>query len=100
MVTKHFALNLECRINLALYPLDHQICTIEIVKKKDDINAELMPISLNFDGGSVNQYITTDWKFKHNNENKIIIEIEFFRQRIYFVMSVILPTILINVVGF
>ena len=67
---------------------------------KDDINAELMPISLNFDGGSVNQYIATDWKFKDNNENKIIIEIEFFRQRIYFVMSVILPTILINVVGF
>ena len=101
MIEKSFILDFECRLFLAMYPLDHQTCTIEI--KPDRNNGHvitLMPISLNFDGGSVNQYQIDKWELKETSNNKIIIHIEFTRQRMYFILNVILPIILINVVSF
>ena len=95
-LAKQFKLNFECELHLALYPLDHQICSIEIDSNNNSISATSLKL---MDDGSVKQYVLTNWKFK-NTENKIIIEIELLRQRIYFVMSIIFPTILINVVGF
>ena len=60
----------------------------------------LVPISLTLHGGSVNQYEIINWKFKETANNKITVEIEFKRQRMYYILNVILPIILINVVGF
>ena len=60
----------------------------------------LMAMSLSFDGSSVNQYQIDKWEFKKTTNNKIIIQIEFTRQRMYFILNVILPIILINVVSF
>ena len=101
MIEKSFILDFECRLFLAMYPLDQQTCTIEI--KPDRNNGHLitlLPMSLNFDGGSVNQYQIDKWELKETSNNKIIIHIEFTRQRMYFILNVILPIILINVVSF
>ena len=100
MIEKSFILDLECQLFLAMYPLDQQTCTIEI--KPDRNNGHLitlLPMSLNFDGGSVNQYQIDKWELKETSNNKIIIHIEFTRQRMYFILNVILPIILINVVS-
>ena len=88
-------------MKLFMYPLDEQICTIEIKPDKNNGHViTLVPISLTLHGGSVNQYEIINWKFKETTNNKIIVEIEFKRQRMYYILNVILPIILINVVGF
>ena len=101
MIEKSFTLDLECRLFLAMYPLDHQTCMIEIKPDKNNGHViSLMAMSLSFDGSSVNQYQIDKWEFKKTTNNKIIIQIEFTRQRMYFILNVILPIILINVVSF
>ena len=77
-----------------------------MIKIKPDKNnghaISLIPMQLTFDGGSdsVNQYEISKWAFKETTKNMIIIRIEFKRQQMYYILNVILPIILINVVGF
>ena len=103
MVEKSFTVNFNCKLDLLMYPLDHQTCMIEIKPDKNNGHAiSLIPMRLTFDGGSdsVNQYEISKWAFKETTKNMIIIRIEFKRQQMYYILNVILPIILINVVGF
>ena len=36
MIEKSFILDLECQLNLAMYPLDQQICMIEIKPERNN----------------------------------------------------------------
>ena len=80
--------------------MDNQKCTIEIAHDRNDVpSATLIPGTLNFEDSNVKQYIISDWKLEETVENRIVIYIYLERQRIYFLMSIILPIVLINVVG-
>ena len=101
MIEKSFTLDFDCKLDLRMYPLDHQTCVIKIKPDKNNGHAiSLIPMRLAFNGGSdsVNQYEITNWAFKETTKNQIIVQIEFKRQQMYYILNVILPIILINVV--
>ena len=100
MVSKSFTPEFVCEFNFKLFPFDQQECYIEIEPEGTDgrfINLYLK--DLTFNGPSnVNQYRLEDPSMIKTKGNSIKIQVKFTRLPYNSMLTIIMPTILINLV--
>ena len=102
-MSRSFSKTFSCEFELQRYPLDIQICAMELkTDNESGHDIQLNPKILDFIGS----YSLGDSKIKSyqihqekNKKNKITVLITFERQLIYMIMNAFLPTILINIVS-
>ena len=102
-MSRSFSKTFSCEFELQRYPLDIQICTMELKTDSDSgHDIQLNPKILEFIGSySLGESKIKNYKIhqEKNKKNKITVLITFERQLIYMIMNAFLPTILINIVS-
>ena len=102
-MSRSFSKTFSCEFELQRYPLDIQICTMELKTDSDSgHDIQLNPKILEFIGSySLGESKIKNYKIhqEKNKKNKITVLITFERQLIFMIMNAFLPTILINIVS-
>ena len=100
MVSKSFTTEFVCEFNFELFPFDRQECYIEIFYDGTEAKfIELMGKKLTFNGReNVNQYTLEAPLMIKKKGNSIINLVKFTRLPYNIMLTIFLPTILINLV--
>ena len=101
MVSKSFTPEVVCKFNFQLFPFDHQDCYIELFQDGTDGKfIDLKAGNLIFNGPeNVNQYRLEDPSMIKTEGNSIKILVKFTRLPYNSMLTTLMPTILINLVG-
>ena len=101
-MTTTYTHDFTCKFDLRMYPLDTQKCSMEIklIDSKEDLfDLKLTDLKL-YGLDYANQYLIHDPRLDQtqSTSKKLHIEIIMERQKIYSLLTTILPAILINLV--
>ena len=100
---KYIIVESDCLLQLEYYPFDHQNCLITIAYQGNEGEGEIIKLiadNLTYVGPTtMKQYEIDSVEFQPNEENKIKIAINFSRNILRELLTIIFPTILIVIVS-
>ena len=100
---KYIIVESDCLLQLEYYPFDHQNCLITLAYQGNEGEGEIIKLiadNLSYVGPTtMKQYEIDSVEFQPNQENKIKIAINFSRNILRELLTIIFPTILIVIVS-
>ena len=104
-ISRVYSIRFYCEYQMAWYPFDQQVCTIQMVMDGVlDNYADLVPGHLHFSGPKeLTQYYVKTFqirKSKIQNKVAIVVSITLGRRLLGTFLTVFFPTILLNLIGY
>ena len=108
MLQRMYAIDFDCDYYMAWYPFDLQKCTIVMGLRSKDVNyMEIIPKLLEYTGPKdLSQYYVKEFRMKKvlmrymkKKQNTIVVEVILGRRLLSTILTVYVPTILLNVIG-
>ena len=103
---QHISQHFTCNFDFDLFPFDTQKCRIEFLippEYKKSVELWINQNEPEFLGEeSVNQYVLDEFKFLEltNEKDKVVVQFTLRRQLVNVFLTFLIPTMLINLVGF
>ena len=99
--TRPFRVQLTCTFNVAWYPFDFQHCMVELATEGNSgLYVQLLADSVRYRGPTeLSQYFIKRTKIQHDSK-KVWAEIVLGRRLLSAIMTVFVPTLLINVISY
>ena len=108
ILQRMYAIDFDCDYYMAWYPFDLQKCTIVMGLRSKDVNyMEIIPKLLEYTGPKdLSQYYVKEFRMKKvlmrymkKKQNTIVVEVILGRRLLSTILTVYVPTILLNVIG-